>query len=153
VVIVLLLMLAGCGRTPTYSQPEPGFLRHDTTDVVRALEAAGLPIADLRPRAIATVTPNPDLPRQPRVRAGGPPIEPMVEVEAHTFVIPSLGDKGGRIFIFDSGERLRAKQIWFARFPDLYPYVYVHQNVLLWLDGSLPAGEAARYKAALETLP
>ena len=146
------LALVACSRPVRYSQPQPGFLRYHADDVVQALQAAGLPVAQVTPRPIATATPNPDLPRQPRV-AGGPPTDPMVEVEARNFVIPSLGDKGGEIFIFDSPERLRAKQICFARFPDLYPYVYAHQNVLLRLDRALPAAEASRYKAALETLP
>jgi hypothetical protein len=147
------LLLGACGRTVRYSQPQPGFLRYDADDVVAAFEQAGLPIAGLRPRPIATVTPNTDLPQQPRVRAGGPPIDPMTEVEALNFTIPGHGDRGGRIYIFDSAERLRAKQIWFARFPDLYPHVYPHQNVLLWLDAALPPAEIARYRAALETLP
>lgn len=150
--IGLIGLLAGCGRMPMYSQPEPGFRRHTADEVVAALQAAGLSIVQVTPRPIATATPNPDVLRRPRI-AGGPPTEPMVEIEARTFVIPQFGPKGGRIFIFDSSERLRAKRIWFARFPDLYPYVYTRENVLLWLDGSLPAEESERFRAALESLP
>lgn len=147
-----LLVLTACGRTVTYSQPEPGFRRHGADEVVRALREAGLAVEAVAPRPIATATPNPEIARRPRV-AGGPPTEPMVEVEARTFVIPEQRNAEGRLFIFDSGERLRAKRIWFARFPDLYPYVYVHENVLLWLDRRVPAAAAARYAAALEALP
>jgi hypothetical protein len=143
--------LAACSRPVRYSQPEPGFLRFHADDVIRAFEAAGLPVSQVRPRPIATATPDPAAPRLPRI-AGGPPTEPMIEVEARTFVIPRLGDKGGQIFIFDSAERLRAKRIWFARFPDRYPYVYAHENVLIEIDRALPPEEAERYRAALTTL-
>jgi hypothetical protein len=146
------LALAACSRPKRYSQPEPGFLRLHADDVFAAFATAGLAVTQIQPRPIATATPNPDIPRQPRI-AGGPPTEPMVEVEARTFVIPKLGDKGGQLFIFDSEERLRAKRIWFARYPDLYPYVYVYENVLLKLDRSLPPDDADRYRAALEALP
>jgi hypothetical protein len=145
------LALAACSRPVRYSQPEPGFLRHDADDVVRAFQSAGLGVGQVQPRPIATATPDPDARRQPRV-SGGPPTEPMIEVEARDFVIPGLGDKGGQIYVFDSAERLRAKQIWFARFPDLYPYIYVHEDVLIKLDKALPPDEAARYRAALERL-
>jgi hypothetical protein len=145
------LALAACSRPVRYSQPEPGFLRHDADDVVRAFQAAGLGVDQVRPRPIATATPDPEVRRQPRV-SGGPPTEPMIEVEARDFAIPGLGDKGGQIYIFDSAERLRAKQIWFVRFPDLYPYIFTHENVLLKLDKALPPDEAERYRAALEGL-
>lgn len=150
----LLLMgtaLAACSRPVRYSQPEPGFLRYHADDVIQAFAAAGLPVSQVQPRPIATATPDPAAPRPPRI-AGGPPTEPMIEVEARTFVIPRLGDRGGQIFIFDSAERLRAKRIWFARFPDRYPYVYAHENVLLELDRALAPEEAERYRAALATL-
>ncbi len=151
-VALAVLTLAGCARRVTYSQPQPGFLRYHAEDVVTVLRTAGLSVEQVTPKPIATATPNPDLRRQPRI-AGGPPIDPMIEVEARSFMIAGLGGKGGDIFIFDSPERLRAKQIWFARFPDLYPYVYAHENVLLRLDAALPPDQAARYQAALETLP
>lgn len=145
------LALAGCSRPVQYSQPQPGFRRHDAAEVVQAFTAAGLPITQVQPRPIATATPDLSIPHQPRV-AGGPPTDPMVEVEARDFVIPSLGDKGGQIYIFDSSERLRAKRIWFARFPDLYPYIYTYENILLKLDKALTKAQAERYRAALESL-
>ncbi len=151
-VALATLTLAGCARRVTYSQPQPGFLRYHAEDVVTVLRTAGLSVEQVTPKPIATATPNPDVRRPPRI-AGGPPTDPMVEVEARSFTIAGLGGKGGDIFIFDSPERLRAKQIWFARFPDLYPYVYAHENVLLRLDAALPPEQAARYQAALETLP
>lgn len=150
--ILALAALSACSRPPRYSRAETGFLRFTADDVIRVLQAEGLAVDGVTPRAIATATPDPTLPRIPRVREGGPPTEPMVEVEARTFIIPSLGSKGGRIFIFDSAERLRSKRIWFARFPDLYPYVYPYENVLLWLDRALPAAQAERYEAALTRL-
>lgn len=146
------LALAACSRPVTYSQPEPGFLRYHADDIVQALRAAGLSVVQVAPKPIATPTPDPGRPRPPRV-AGRPPSDPMVEVEARTFAIDGLGGKGGEIFIFDSRARLRAKQIWFARFPDLYPYVYTRENVLLRLDAALPPEQAERYKEALERLP
>lgn len=145
------LALAGCSRPVQYSQPQPGFRRHDAAEVVQAFTAAGLPVTQVQPRPIATATPDPNTRRQPRV-AGGPPTEPMIEIEARNFVIPSLGDKGGQIYIFDSPERLRAKRIWFARFPDLYPYIYAYENILLKLDKALPEQQAERYHTALESL-
>lgn len=149
--LVVAAVLAACTREQRLSQPEPGFLRHHADDVIAAWRAAGLPLADIHPRPIATATPDPIMRRAPRV-SGGPPTEPMVEVEARTFVVPGLGDKGGQIFIFDSAERLRAKQIWFARYPDLYPHIYVHDNVLVKMDAAVADADAERYRAALETL-
>jgi hypothetical protein len=152
--ILLLIagvVLAACTREKRLSQPEPGFLRHRADDVIAAWSTAGLPLGEIQPRPIATATPDPVLRRAPRV-SGGPPTEPMVEVEARTFVLPGLGDKGGQIFIFDSAERLRAKQIWFLRYPDLYPHLYVHDNVLVKMDAAVPDVDAERYRAALETL-
>lgn len=150
--LALGLFLAACRREPRVSQPEPGFALLVADQVIDAFQRAGLEIGPVTARPIATVTPNPDLPRQPRVREGGPPTEPMNELDARNFVVAGLGGKGGRIYIFDSAERLRSKQIWFARFPDLYPYVFPHKNVLLWLDRALSPAEAARYRAALEGL-
>ena len=141
------LALAACARPTTYSQPEPGFLRYDTEDVLRAFDAAGLAAVNLAPRPIATATPVPKPFPQPKVK------EPMIETEAFEFSIPALGSRGGSIFVFDSSERLRAKQIYFARYPDLFPYTYAHVNVLIVLDASLSPEQADQYRQALESLP
>jgi hypothetical protein len=155
--IALAALLPACSRPKRYSQTEDGFLRHTADDVVEVWREAGLPVDDVQPRPIATATPDPDNRRAPRV-SGAPPTEPMIEVEARNFHIPPASSAPGKvirgqIYVFDSAERLRAKRIWFARFPDLYPYVYTHANILIKLDTAIGSEAAARYRAALETLP
>ena len=104
--------------------------------VAAAFAAAGLPVVELR--------------QQP-VGQGGPSGPPLVEREAWNFGVPGLAPSGGRILIFDEGEKLNKKVAWYKR-AGADAAVLAHRNVILWLDPALDKQEAARYRRALQGL-
>jgi hypothetical protein len=78
---------------------------------------------------------------------------PNTATARREFAIPSIAPKGGQVLLFDTALDVLGMQSYFARFPDLAPYVYVKGNALLQLDSGLPKAEAEKYRAALESLP
>lgn len=112
-----------------------GTQRFTADQVIAALQAAGLSIGDVQAA-----------PRDPNALA------PDVAQETKTFSIASIAPRGGQLYIFTNAQDLQTMQAWFARLPDLAPYVYTNGTVLLQLHRSLPQAEAERFKAALATL-
>jgi hypothetical protein len=124
---------------PTPNSPgasvAPGFRRYTADQVIAALQAAGLSISDVKAA-----------PRDPNALA------PDVAAETKTFAIASIAPRGGQVLSFNEPHDLQEMQAWFARFPDLAPYVYIRDNVMVQLHTSLPQAEAERFKVALEAM-
>jgi len=73
------------------------------------------------------------------------------------FLIPSLGvDKGGRVVAFDNEEDMELLRSYYEELGRqsalFFSWVYVHQNVLLQINGDLPEDQALQYKVALDTM-
>jgi hypothetical protein len=128
----ILVALVACGGTaPTAT---PAFARYTAEEVVAALRPLG--IADVKPLA-----------RDPQS------VAPNTASDGREFAIPSIAPKGGQVQVFATASDLAAMQAWFARFPDLAPYVYVKGNALVQLNNTLPKAEADKYRAAVASLP
>lgn len=131
-VLFALIALAGCGGTsPTVT---PAFARYSANDVVSALQPLG--ITDVR-----------DGVRDPGA------VAPNTHSASKDFTIPAIAPKGGQVLVFSTASDLAAMQAWYARFPDLAPYVYVKNNALVQLNNTLPKAEADKFKSALEGMP
>jgi hypothetical protein len=129
--LVLVALVACGGQSAT---PTPAFARYTAEDVVKALTPLG--ITGVR----AAVHPS-----------GA--VGPSTYTENREFVIPSIAPKGGQVQVFATASDLAAMQTWYARFPDLAPYVYVKGNALVQLNNTLPKAEAEKYRLAVESLP
>lgn len=71
------------------------------------------------------------------------------------FLIPSLcADCGGRVFVFDNAEDLASLEAYYVEAGRssamLFSHVYRRGNLLVQLNGDLPAEKAAEYEAALQ---
>lgn len=132
--LALLALVACGGPSPTAT---PVFPRHTAAEVVAALRARGLPVEDVKPG-----TPW---------KQGDP--WPNVATDRQVFTIPAVAPNGGVIQTFAEQRDVDAMAAYYARFPDLAPYVYAHGNVLLQLNNGLSKAEAEQYRAALEALP
>ncbi len=126
--LVLLVFLVACGGSAS-------FQKYSASDVTKQLQAQGLAISDIKPDQ-----------RDPNSQA------PNVAVEDMNFTIASITPKGGHVLIFKEQKDLDAMKAWYARFPDLAPYVYTNGNAMLQLNSGLPKLEADKFKAALETV-
>ncbi len=111
------------------------FRRYTADQVIAALQAVGLSVSDVKAA-----------PRNPNALA------PDVAEETKIFAIASIAPRGGQVLSFNEPHDLQEMQAWFARFPDLAPYVYIKGNVILQLHSSLPQAEAEQFKAALEAM-
>jgi hypothetical protein len=127
-----LVALVACGGTA--ATPTPAFARYTADEVVAALRPLG--VTDVRPLA-----------RDPQS------VAPNTASDGREFAIPSIAPKGGQVQVFAEPGDLAAMQAWFARFPDLAPYVYVKGNALVQLNNTLPQAEAEKYRLAVEALP
>jgi predicted small lipoprotein YifL len=129
-VAMCVATLAGCGGPgPT---PTPAYARYQADDVWHAVQAAGLPVSGWRDNATV-----------------GASLVPHTWREAREFTIGDGSAGGGQVFTFATPGDQAAVQAWFARAPDLSPYVYSKGNALLWISGFLPRADAASYEAAL----
>lgn len=127
-------LLVACGSpAPTAT---PTFPRYTIPAVVDAFKAAGLSVEDVRPG-----TPW---------KQGDP--WPNVAVERQVFTIKAVAPNGGVIQTFAEMRDREAMAAYYARFPDLAPYVYTHGNVLVQLNSGVAKAEAEKYRAALESL-
>lgn len=134
VAVLCLGVLVACGGTsPT---PTPAFPRYAIPAVVDAFKAAGLSVEDVRPG-----TPW---------KQGDP--WPNVALERQVFTIRAVAPNGGVIQTFAELKDREAMAAYYARFPDLAPYVYTHGNVLVQLNSGVAKAEAEKYRAALESL-
>lgn len=125
----VLVALVACGGTS--ATPTPTFARYTVDDVVKALMPLGISDVRLDPRASGAIAPN-------------------TASAERAFTIPSIAPKGGQVQVFASASDLAAMQTWYARFPDLAPYVYVKGNALVQLNNTLPKAEAEKFRAAVE---
>lgn len=131
-VLLVLGALVACGGPS--ATPTPAFARYTPEQVAAALAPLGA--TDFR----AT-------PRSPQDQS------PNTATAQRDFAIPAIAPLGGQVLLFDSAADVAGMQAWYARFPDLAPYVYVRGNALLQLNRTLPKAEAEKYRAALESLP
>jgi hypothetical protein len=81
----------------------------------------------------------------------------MTAKEAIRFLIPSLcADCGGRLYSFTSAENLELMRSYYVRLGEasaiLFSWVFVRDNLLVQINGSLPEAQARKYEAALQTL-
>ena len=81
-------------------------------------------------------------------------IVPKLATEGKRFLVPSLGDdSGGRIMVFKStADRDKVKAAYDAMGAEsamLFSWVFVRDNVLVQINGSLPEAQAKAYEAAL----
>lgn len=129
VALALIAALVSCGATPT---PTPR--QYTPDDVVRVLTPLGATGFVNTPRASGDQSPN-------------------TATDQRSFVIPSIAPKGGQVLFFATAADVAGMQAWYARFPDLAPYVHTKGNVVLQLNSTLPKAEAEKYRAALDTLP
>ncbi len=104
-------------------------------EVVAALQAAGLPVENVRQQPIGM---------------GGPSGPPTSEREAWAFTIATVAPSGGRIMIFADSERLRGKADWFSRVGARN--MIIAHNAILWLDPALPASDVVGYRRVLQGL-
>jgi hypothetical protein len=131
-VLIVLGALVACGGPS--ATPTPAFARYTVEQVVAVLAPLGA--SDFR-----------ETPRSPQAQS------PNTAIAQRDFTIPSIAPKGGQLLLFDSAADVAGMQAWYARFPDLAPYVYVRGNALIQFNSTLPKAEAERYRAALESLP
>ena len=131
-VLLVLGALVACGGPS--ATPTPAFARYTPEQV--AAKLAPLGATDFREEA-----------RLPQDQS------PNTATARRTFTIPAIAPKGGQVLLFDAPADVAGMQAWYARFPDLAPYVYVKGNALIQLNSTLPKAEAEKYRAALESLP
>jgi hypothetical protein len=131
VAFVLVALVACGGVSPTST---PTFPKYTAEQVVAKLQPLG--VTNVRPgeRSADAQSPN-------------------TAIDSREFAIASIAPKGGQLLLFDSAADVAGMQAWYARFPDLAPYVYVKGNALLQLNSGLPKGEAEKFREALSTLP
>lgn len=149
IVLVLIVgaLLTGCGEGPgfmatstpaatatTAATATPTLKRYTPDDVTRVLSPLGASNFRFTPPASPSLAPN-------------------TAIDQRDFAIPSVAPKGGQALFFDSAQDVAGMQAWYARFPDLAPYVYAKGNVVLQLNSGVPKVEAERYRMALESLP
>jgi hypothetical protein len=132
---LVLVALVACGGQP--ATPTPTFARYTIPEVIDAFRAAGLSVEDVRPG-----TPW---------KQGDP--WPNVATERQVFTIASVAPKGGVIQTFAEQQDRDAMAAYYARFPDLAPYVYARHNILVQLNSGVAKAEAEQYRLALESLP
>jgi hypothetical protein len=131
VAFVLVALVACGGVSPT---PTPAFPKYTADQVVAKLQPLGVSNAVVSQRAANDQSPN-------------------TATDRREFAIASIAPKGGQLLLFDSAADVAGMQAWYARFPDLAPYVYVKGNALLQLNSGLSKAEAEKFREALNTLP
>ena len=79
---------------------------------------------------------------------------PKTYKEQVSFTIPSQGERaGGRVFTFESQEDLEQVREHYEGFGDLFSsYVYVEDNVLVQISGSVSKEQAERYGEVLQEI-
>jgi hypothetical protein len=131
---VLVALMACGGQSPT---PTPTFARYTIPDVFAAFRAAGLSVENVQP---GTPWKQGDL-------------WPNVALERQVFDIAAIAPEGGVVQTFATQQDRDAMAAYYARFPDIAPYVYARHNILVQLNRGLAKAEAEQYRAALEALP
>ncbi len=136
---VITVLLSACGASSTSSgasttlpSPSPVFARYKAQDAINAWATAGLSVT-----GVMSCPPAADSPI------------PKTFDEVICFTIPSIAPHGGQLMSFSTENNEKAMSAYFAQFPALAPYVYVHANVLAQMNSNLPAADAAKYDAAM----
>jgi hypothetical protein len=128
--LLLLLGLVACGGAPATALT--------AADVVSAFTAAGVPVENV----------------QPGVRPADSPL-PNSFKEYVTFTIPSLGDKGGQVFVCETKQNCDALYAYFDALKGIGgPYYYQSPSgtVVAQLNSGLAADEAAKFEQAVAGL-
>ena len=173
--ILITLIVSACAPAPDTEQPTvaPTQTPH-IVEVTKLVEVTRIVTATPEPTATVTPTPIFSVWKKEDVQAAilsagleySDPREmtpddygmaPMVADEAVRFLIPSLcADCGGRAFVLSSqadldslaeyyNELSRASAMFFS-------WVFVKDNVLIQINGSLPEETALKYQTALESM-
>lgn len=130
-VALSLIALVACGNPQ--ATPTPTFRQFTSDRVVAAFARAGLPVTDAHPG-------------QPW-KAGD--LWPNVALDRVVFTIPAIAPLGGVVQTFETPDDLAAMRAFYARLPDLAPYVYANGNALVQLGNGLSQAEAEQFNAAL----
>ncbi len=144
-----LLLLSGCGflpgsqpptRTPLPTlTPTPQFQRYSAERIIRAIQAAGLEAAAVRPVAVSSF---------------GAPDTPGAEALA--FALPSIcPDCSGVALSFARPDDLAAAKSYMVEVQSQQQpaWIFAKDNVLLHLDGALSEAQARQYGQILVALP
>jgi len=131
----LLTFLVACGGAQMTATP--AFPKYAIADVLNTFKANGLSVENVRPG-----TPW---------KQGDP--WPNVALDRQVFDIASIAPQGGIIQTFAEQKDVDAMTAYYARFPDLAPYVYVRGNIVVQLNNGLAKVEAEKYRAALAAMP
>lgn len=173
--ILIILMISACSPAPSTEQPTIAPTQTPRiVEVTKLVEVTRIVTATLEPTA--TVTPTPIFsvwgaedvqtailsagleysdPREMTADDYG--MAPMVADEAVRFLIPSLcADCGGRTFILSSQADLDSLAEYYNELSKasamFFSWVFVKDNVLIQLNGSLPEETALKYQSALESM-
>lgn len=136
-IVGALLMLLGVAATLACGSTGSTL---DSTKVVQAFKSAGLEAEN--PRAMTKDDYG---------------LAPMAAKEGTRFFIPSLGENsGGRIMSFASQEDLERTRKYYDDLGKssaaFFSWVFVKDNILVQINGSLPEEKAKRYEKALMAL-
>jgi predicted small lipoprotein YifL len=132
VALVCLVALTACGGAgPT---PTPTFPKYTAEQVMAKIQPLGVSNVAQGARVSGDQSPN-------------------TAIDSRTFTIATIAPKGGQLLLFDTPADRAGMEAWYARFPDLAPYVYVKGNALLQLNSGLSKAEAEKFREALNTLP
>jgi hypothetical protein len=128
---LVLLVLVACGGAPAAAPTGQA--------VLDAFKAAGIEVTDPTPGTREADTPLPNSYKE--------------HIE---FTIPSLGDKGGQLFVCDTKQNCDALYAYFDALKGLGgPYYYQSDGgrIVVQLNSGLAADEAAKFAAAIKALP
>lgn len=137
VLVVAILM----GSQPVEQAAASSFHQWRTSQVVAAIEAAGLEVKIVRTGK--------------KYEDDG--LSMFMAVDAARFRIPSAGEnEGGIILSFYNADDLARMQNYYLglnrAMPEYSSWVFVKDNILLQINRSLPGAEARKYAAALDAM-
>ena len=124
--LAVMLLLAVVNREP------------NAEEVVQAFRDEGLEVGEM----------------QQVDREGDRSFVPKTYEEQVSFTIPSQGERvGGRVFTFESQEDLEQVREHYQGFGELFSsHLYVEDEVLVQISGTLPEDDAERYGEVLREL-
>ena len=85
-------------------------------------------------------------------------LAPLVAVEGTHFIVPSLcSDCGGRVLSFANQDDLSKTKAYYDNLSKqsaaFFSWVFVKDNILVQINGTLPEAKAKQYQSALDNLP
>lgn len=146
-VVCACALTAGCRKAETTVErvlsgaPIADFERWHPAEVIAAFRSAGLEVGDIV-----------------QLEPSSQGLAPITEKEGIRFLIPSIGaDAGGRIFSFRNEADLAAKRAYYEglnrRGSMTFSWIFVRENILVQINGTLPQERARRYEAAIQAMP